>query len=103
LLDSQKNPINPEPYLKGTEALTGDDKKKNKENTSSEEPETERFTAVRKAGENAAKAVSNLQKKTMGIYTPLALVGSLGSGVKSESEIPKPILEDIEKIKRLLK
>jgi hypothetical protein len=103
LLDSQKNPINPEPYLKGTEALTGDDKKKNKENTSSEEPESERFTAVRKAGENAAKAVSNLQKKTMGIYTPLALVGSLGSGVKSESEIPKPILEDIEKIKRLLK
>jgi hypothetical protein len=89
--------------LKGAEVLTGDENKKNKENTSSEEPETERFTAVRKAGENAAKAVSNLQKKTMGIYTPLALVGSLGSGVKSESEIPKPILEDIEKIKRLLK
>lgn len=103
LLDSQKNPINPEPYLKGTEALTGDDKKKNKENTPSNDTETDNFAALINAGEKAAKAYEKFQNKTMGIYTPLALVGSLGSGVKSESEIPKPILEDIEKIKRLLK
>lgn len=103
LLDSQKNPINPEPYLKGTEALTGDDKKKNKENTPSNDTETDNFAALINAGEKAAKAYEKFQNKTMGIYTPLALVGSLGSGVKTESEIPKPILEDIERIKELLK
>ena len=103
LLDSQKNPINPEPYLKGTEALTGDEKNKNKENTPSDEIETGNFSALINAGEKAAKAYEKFQNKTMGIYTPLALVGSLGSGVKTESEIPKPILEDIERIKELLK
>ena len=103
LLDSKKNPINPEPYLKGAQTLTGNEKEKNKENTPSDEIETGNFSALINAGEKAAKAYEKFQNKTMGIYTPLALVGSLGSGVKSESEIPKPILEDIEKIKRLLK
>ena len=103
LLDSKKNPINPEPYLKGGQTLTGNEKEKNKENTPSDEIETGNFSALINAGEKAAKAYEKFQNKTMGIYTPLALVGSLGSGVKSESEIPKPILEDIEKIKRLLK
>ena len=103
LLDSKKNPINPEPYLKGAQTLTGNEKEKNKENTPSDETETGNFSALINAGEKAAKAYEKFQNKTMGIYTPLALVGSLGSGVKSESEIPKPILEDIEKIKRLLK
>ena len=92
LLDSQKNPINPEPYLKGTEALTGDDKKKNKENTPSNDTETDNFAALINAGEKAAKAYEKFQNKTMGIYTPLALVGWLVCGVKTESEIPKPIL-----------
>ena len=103
LLDSQKNPINPEPYLKGAEALKGGDKNKNKENTPSDDTETDNFAALINAGEKAAKAYEKFQNKTMGIYTPLALVGSLGSGVTAESKIPKPILEDIEKIKRLLK
>lgn len=103
LLDSRKKPINPEPYLKGTETLTGNEKEKNKENTPSDESETDNFAALINAGEKAAKAYEKFQNKTMGIYTPLALVGSLGSGVKTESELPKAILEDIENIKRLIK
>ena len=89
--------------MKGGQTLTGNEKEKNKENTPSDEIETGNFSALINAGEKAAKAYEKFQNKTMGIYTPLALVGSLGSGVKTEYEIPKPILEDIERIKELLK
>jgi hypothetical protein len=99
LLDSKKNPINPEPYLKGGQTLTGNEKEKNKENTPSDEIETGNFSALINAGEKAAKAYEKFQNKTMGIYTPLALVGSLGSGVKQNLKFPNQYLKILKELK----
>jgi len=101
LLDYGQTPIDPEPYLKGAliggaaalaaSALSGDD--------SSEKKSTENST------DSAGNAVDKIMGKFMKGYTPIAsLAGLKGlSEPQKESEIPKPLLEDIERIKQLLK
>jgi hypothetical protein len=103
LLDYGQKAIDPEPYLKGAViggaaalvagALSGD---KDSEKTS---------TTTDTSSDSAGKAVDKVMSGFMKGYSPIAYLSSLKglSGAQKESEIPKPILEDIERIKQLLK
>ena len=103
LLDYGQKPMDPEPYLKGaliggaaalaTSALTNDDDSNKKTTT----PDT--------SSNSAGKAVDDIMAGAMKLYSPFAYLSSIKglSGAQKESEILKPILEDIERIKQLLK
>ena len=98
LLDYGQKPIDPEPYLKGSliggaaalAASTDKDSDKKREGDTSD---------------STGNAVDKIMRGFMKGYTPIAGLASLKglSGQQKESEIPKPILEDIERIKQLLK
>ena len=42
-------------------------------------------------------------KKLINLYSPIALAGSLGAGVKTESDIPEDIMEEVSRFKELIK
>ena len=99
LLGAGEKPLDPEPYLKGsvlggsallaTAALSGDDKEKDSDGKPAKEQ----------------NAVDKIMSTFMKGYTPIASLASVKglSEPQKESEIPKPLLEDIERIKQLLK
>ena len=98
LLDYGQKPIDPEPYLTGAliggAALSGSSGSSGSSGTSG-------VTGSDPAGDAVRKIMRGFLKG----YTPIAnLAGLEGlSQPQKESEIPKPILEDIERIKQLLK
>lgn len=98
-LGSGEKPLDPEPYLKGSvlggtallaaSGLSGDGKEKDDSSKTSKE-------------ENA---VDKIMSTFMKGYTPIAALASIKglSEPKKESKISKPLMEDIERIKQLLK
>jgi hypothetical protein len=97
-LDSSERPLDPKPYLTGalvagSAALTasGSSDEKDKEN------------------DNKSNSGKNIVDKAMRTfmkgYSPIAYLSSIPglAEPQKESKIPKPILEDIERIKQLLK
>ena len=95
-LDSTEKPIDPEPYLTG--ALIIGTAAASSSNDSSDEKDTD----IKNSEDNI---VDKAMKGFMKGYSPIAYLSGL-SGLaepQKESEISKPILEDIERIKQLLK
>jgi Peptidase family M23 len=99
LLDYGQKPIDPEPYLKG--ALIG--------GAAALAASTDKDSGKKPEDDGSSNSEGNVVDKIMrGFmkgYTPIANLASLKglSEPQKESEIPKPILEDIERIKQLLK
>lgn len=96
LLDYGQNPIDPEPYLKG--ALIGGAAAalaSNSDKTKSGDSPTS----------STGNAVDKIMAGFMKGYSPVAYLSSLKglSEPQKESDLSKPILEDIERIKKLLK
>ena len=96
VLDYGMKPLNPEPFLTGAalaSTTSGDDKDKNKEkdgdNTKSDEKDL----------------VGDIMKGFMSGYAPVGYLSSIGglAGLNKESDNPQPIIEEIERIKELLK
>lgn len=99
LLDYGQKPIDPEQFLKGAAlgiAVNSSD---------SEEKNKEKNSETTKSDDPVADAVNKIKKQFSHLYSPVAyLTGLPGlSGVQKETKLSKPILEDIEKIKKLLK
>lgn len=102
LLDAGQKPMDPEPYLKGTAigvagaALAAGLSASSSGNTS---------TDTSSSSFEAGKAVNDVMAGFMKGYSPIAYLSSLKglSEPQKESELPKPLLEDIERIKELLK
>ena len=98
LLDYGQKPIDPEQYLKGAliggaaALATSGDKDSEKKD-------------VDTSDDSKGNVVDKIMRGFMKGYTPIANLSSLKglSEPQKESEIPKPILEDIERIKQLLK
>ena len=95
-LDSTEKPIDPEPYLTG--ALIIGTAAASSSNDSSDKEDTD----IKNSEDNI---VDKAMKGFMKGYSPIAYLSGL-SGLaepQKESKIPKPLLEDIERIKQLLK
>jgi hypothetical protein len=99
LLDYGQKPIDPEPYLKG--AVIGGALASSSSSGSGSSGKTSIDTSSSKAGQAVDKIMSGFMKG----YSPIAYLAGLKglSEPQNESEISKPILEDIERIKELLK
>lgn len=102
LLDYGQKPMDPEPFLKGAligtaaSVLSG---------SSDKSKDSDSKTDSGKSTSDAGNAVDKIMAGFMKGYSPIAYLSSLKglSEPQKESEIPKPILEDIERIKQLLK
>lgn len=104
LLNDKRQPIDPEPYLKSGEIGVGDSKEENKNKISSDDTQDNtRFSSVDKFAKDVTKKIMSPGKKLMNLYNPIALAGSLGAGVKTESDIPKDIVEEVTRFKELIK
>jgi hypothetical protein len=104
LLNDSRQPIDPEPYLKSGEIVVGDNKEENKNKTSTDDTQDNtRFSSVDKFAKDVTKKIMSPGKKLMNLYNPIALAGSLGAGVKTESDIPKDIVEEVTRFKELIK
>ena len=104
LLNDKRQPIDPEPYLKSGEIGVGDNKEENKNKISSDDTQDNtRFSSVDKFAKDVTKKIMSPGKKLMNLYNPIALAGSLGAGVKTESDIPKDIVEEVTRFKELIK
>jgi hypothetical protein len=104
LLNGNKQSIDPEPYLKSGEIGVGDSKEENKNKISSDgTQDNTRFSSVDKFAKDVTKKIMSPGKKLMNLYNPIALAGSLGAGVKTESDIPKDIVEEVTRFKELIK
>jgi hypothetical protein len=103
LLDYGQKPINPEPYLKGT--LIGGAASLAAGSLSGGENSGKTSNNVDTSSDSAGKAVDKLMANFMKVSSPISYLTSLKglSEPQKESKIPKPILEDIERIKQLLK
>jgi hypothetical protein len=103
LLDYGQKPINPEPYLKGT--LIGGAAALAASSLSGGENSGKTSNNVDTSSDSAGKAVDKLMANFMKVSSPISYLTSLKglSEPQKESKIPKPILEDIERIKQLLK
>jgi hypothetical protein len=103
LLDYGQKPINPEPYLKGT--LIGGAAALAAGSLLGSENSGKTSNNVDTSSDSAGKAVDKVMAGFMKGYSPIAYLSSLKglSEPQKESKIPKPILEDIERIKQLLK
>jgi hypothetical protein len=75
---------------------------KNKTSTDDTQDNT-RFSSVDKFAKDVTKKIMSPGKKLMNLYNPIALAGSLGAGVKTESDIPKDIVEEVTRFKELIK
>lgn len=102
LLDYGQKPIDPEPFLKGAliggaAAVLASNSDKTKSGDSSEKKDS----STSDAGNTVDKIMAGFMKG----YSPVAYLSSLKglSQPQKESKIPKPLLEDIERIKQLLK
>jgi hypothetical protein len=104
LLNDKRQPIDPAPYLKSGEIVVGDNKEENKNKTSTDDTQDNtRFSSVDKFAKDVTKKIMSPGKKLMNLYNPIALAGSLGAGVKTESDIPKDIVEEVTRFKELIK
>jgi hypothetical protein len=101
-LNSNKQAIDPEPYLKSKE-IDADDNNKEKNKTSSDDVANTRFSSVDKWAKETAQKIMAPGKKLINLYSPIALAGSLGAGVKTESDIPEDIMEEVSRFKELIK
>ena len=94
VLDSGTTPLNPEPFLSGAalaSTTSGDDKNKEKDGDESKPKEKD--------------LVGDIMKGFMSGYAPVGYLSSIGglAGLNKESDNPQPIIEEIERIKELLK
>ena len=100
LLDYGQKAIDPEPYLKGALAVGAAGLVAGGTNSGSTSSSGSTLNT-----DAAGKAVDKIMAGFMKGYSPIGYLSSLKglSEPKKESEISKPILEDIERIKQLLK
>ena len=110
ILDGGKKPIDPEPILTGAVALggavllgsvlSGKNKDKNKKNNNNSDGDDEGL--VKDSGKSG---FDNIMDKFLNVYTPVAALASLKglTTPKTESKIPKEIMEEIQNFKRLIK
>ena len=110
LLDYGRTSIDPEPYLTGailgTSALSASGKTSS--GSSSRSSSLSGSTSLSDFEQNdtsAGEAIDKIKSGFMKGYSPFAYLTSLKglSGTQKESENLKPLLEDIERIKELLK
>ena len=109
ILDGGKKPIDPEPILTGAVALggavllgsvlSGKNKDKNKKNNNNSDDDD---GLVKDSGKSG---FDNIMNKFLNVYTPVAALASLKglTTPKTESKIPKEIMEEIQNFKRLIK
>jgi hypothetical protein len=110
ILDGGKKPIDPEPILTGAVALggavllgsvlSGKNKDKNKKNNNNSDGDDDGL--VKDSGKSG---FDNIMDKFLNVYTPVAALASLKglTTPKTESKIPKEIMEEIQNFKRLIK
>ena len=110
ILDGGKKPIDPEPILTGAVALggavllgsvlSGKNKDKNKKNNNNSDGDDDGL--VKDSGKSG---FDNIMNKFLNVYTPVAALASLKglTTPKTESKIPKEIMEEIQNFKRLIK
>jgi hypothetical protein len=108
ILDGGMKPINPEPILTGAAALGGavllgsllSGKNKNKKNNNNSDGDDDGL--VKDSGKSG---FDNIMDKFLNVYTPVAALASLKglTTPKTESKIPKEIMEEIQNFKRLIK
>ena len=110
ILDGGKKPIDPEPILTGAVALGGavllgsvlsvKNKDKNKKNNNNSDGDDDGL--VKDSGKSG---FDNIMNKFLNVYTPVAALASLKglTTPKTESKIPKEIMEEIQNFKRLIK
>jgi hypothetical protein len=104
LLNGNRQAIDPTPYLKSGEIVVGDNKEENKNKTSTDDTQDNaRFSSVNKWAKETAQKIMAPGKKLINLYSPIALAGSLGAGVKTESDIPEDIMEEVSRFKELIK
>lgn len=103
LLDYGQKAIDPEKYLKG--ALIGGAAALTAGSLLGNETSGKTSSDVDVSSDSAGKAVDKIMAGFMKGYSPIGYLSSLKglSEPQKESKIPKPILEDIERIKQLLK
>ena len=109
-MDGGKKPIDPEPILTGAVALggavllgsvlSGKNKDKNKKNNNNSDGDDDGL--VKDSGKSG---FDNIMNKFLNVYTPVAALASLKglTTPKTESKIPKEIMEEIQNFKRLIK
>ena len=110
ILDGGKKPIDPEPILTGAVALggavllgsvlSGKNKDKNKKNNNNSDGDDDGL--VKDSGKSGFDTIMN---NFLNVYTPVAALASLKglTTPKTESKIPKEIMEEIQNFKRLIK
>jgi hypothetical protein len=112
ILDGSKQPINPEPILTGVAALGGAALigsslfGKNKDNNKDKNKENDDDNGDDGLIKNTGKSgFYNVMDKFLNVYTPVAALASLKglTTPKTESKIPKEIMEEIQNFKRLIK
>jgi hypothetical protein len=112
ILDGSKQPINPEPILTGVAALSGAALigsslfGKNKDNNKDKNKENDDDNGDDGLIKNTGKSgFYNVMDKFLNVYTPVAALASLKglTTPKTESKIPKEIMEEIQNFKRLIK
>ena len=109
ILDGAKQPINPEPILTGVavlggaaiigSSLFGKNKDKNKDKSKENDYDDCDDGLVKNTG------FDSIMDKFLNVYTPVAALASLKglTTPKTESKIPKEIMEEIQNFKRLIK
>ena len=109
ILDGAKQPINPEPILTGVavlggaaligSSLFGKNKDKNKDKNKENDYDDGDDGLVKNTG------FDSVMDKFLNVYTPVAALASLKglTTPKTESKIPKEIMEEIQNFKRLIK
>ena len=109
ILDGAKQPINPEPILTGVavlggaaligSSLFGKNKDKNKDKSKENDYDDGDDGLVKNTG------FDSIMDKFLNVYTPVAALASLKglTTPKTESKIPKEIMEEIQNFKRLIK
>jgi hypothetical protein len=109
ILDGAKQPINPEPILTGVavlggaaligSSLFGKNKDKNKDKNKENDYDDGDDGLVKNTG------FDSIMDKFLNVYTPVAALASLKglTTPKTESKIPKEIMEEIQNFKRLIK
>ena len=95
VLDDLSQPIDPEPFLTGAAVLAA---------TSSSNNDKEK-TDVEKIKSDNDSITDKVFKGFSKVYAPLSALASVSglASTQKESEIPKPIMEEIDRIKELLK
>ena len=101
-LNVDGKPNNPKKFGASDIYKSAQEENKNKTSTDDTQDNT-RFSSVDKFAKDVTKKIMSPGKKLMNLYNPIALAGSLGAGVKTESDIPKDIVEEVTRFKELIK